>query len=458
MAPTSDATPPVSRRLAEFVVGSRPEDMPEAVLHAARRSLLNFFATALAGSHDVAIETAAATLAAFSGQGEASLIGRPERVDALTAAFLNAASGNVHDFDDTHLRTVIHPTAPVAPALLALAERRQIAGRDFLHALALGIETACRVGNAVSPEHYARGWHITATCGVFGAAVAVGRILGLDPQRMVWALGGAAAQASGLVETLGFMAKSVGVGGSARGGLLAALLAERGLDGPAAPLEGVRGFLAVTGTDPRHREVTDELGSRWEVLKNIHKPYPCGIVLNAVIDGCLDLHTRRTVPVDAIRQITLYGHPLLRQRADRPDVATGREAQVSAQHAVAACFVFGAAGLDQFSDVAVQDSRVLALRGCVRVETVTDVPVPDVRIVIEYADGRQEEAVVHDARGTDGRPLTDAEIEAKFRSLAERAPTSRRAGGLIEAVWSLDRMSDVGAIMALARSDADPKP
>lgn len=449
-----DETPPVSRTLAAFIARSRPGDLPDAVMHAARRSLLNFFATAFAGAGDVAVATAASTLADFAGRGEASLIGRAERVDALTAAFLNAAAGNVHDFDDTHLRTVIHPTAPVAPALLALAERRRIAGPDFLHALALGIETACRVGNAVSPDHYARGWHITSTCGIFGAAVAVGKLLGLDEQRLLWALGGASAQASGLVETLGFMAKSVGVGGSARGGLLAALLAERGMDGPARPLEGVRGFLTVTGADPRLGEVTDDLGNRWEVLRNIHKPYPCGIVLNAVIDGCLELRTRRPASVAEIASITLRGHPLLRQRADRPDVMTGREAQVSAQHAVAACLIFGAAGLDQFSDTAVRDPRVLELRKRVRIESVPDVPVADVRITVEDTDGTTEEIVVHDARGTDGRPLTDGEIEDKFRSLASLAPACVRAGELIEAVWTLDGREDVGTLMNLARPAA----
>lgn len=447
----SEESPRVSEILARFIADLRDDELPDEVRHAARRSLLNFFATALAGAGDVAVETATATLAEFAGKGEASLIGRPERVDPLTAAFLNAAAGNVHDFDDTHLRTVIHPTAPVAPVLLALAERQRVDGRTFLDALALGIETACRIGNAVSPEHYARGWHITATCGVFGAAMAAGKVLGLDARRLVWALGGAASQASGLVETLGFMAKSVGVGAAARGGLLAALLAERGMDGPARPLEGVRGFLSVTGEAPRRGEVTDGLGVRWETLANIHKPYPCGIVLNAVIDGCLEHVGRRTKPIDAIASITLYGHPLLRQRADRPDVMTGREAQVSAQHAVAACLVFGTAGLDQFSDAAVGDPRVLDLRRRVRVESVDGVPVPDVRIVIVEQDGATDEIAVKDARGTDGRPLTDAEIEDKFRSLAARAPACRRAEELIEAVWTLDRCADVGAIMALAR-------
>jgi 2-methylcitrate dehydratase PrpD len=442
----------VSRTLASFVAGSRWEDLPEKVRHEAKRSLLNCFATAFAGCRDDAVEISLKTLTEFGAAGTASLIGRAERVDPLTAAFLNAAAANVHDFDDTHLRTVIHPASPVAPALLALSEKRPVSGQDLLHALALGIEATCRIGNAVSPGHYARGWHITSTCGGFGAALAVGKVLGLDAPHLVWALGNASAQASGLVETLGFMAKSISVGGAARGGLLAAHLAAGGHDGPDAPLEGVRGFLNVTGDAPDFDEVTGGLGSRWEALSNIHKPYPCGIVLNAVIDGCLELREKGTAPVEAIASITLHGHPLLRQRADRPDVATGRESQVSAQHAVAITLLRGKPGLAAFTDAAVSDPAVLALRKCVRLSDDPDGAVPGVRIVVALKDGSEQEVVIAHARGTDKRPLTDAEIKEKFRTLvAEKSPACKDAEHLINAVWGLDGEKDAGKLLTFTR-------
>ena len=444
----------VSRTVAEFVAASRPEDLPHDVIHEAKRSLLNFLGVALEGTQDVAVATLVETMLPFAGGGDATLIGRTRTADPMTAAFINAAAGNVHDFDDTHLRTVIHPTAPVAPALLAFAQSRPVSGEAFLHALALGIEFTCRIGNAVSPDHYARGWHITATCGVFGAALAVGRLLNLTPDQLVWALGSASAQSAGLVENLGFMAKSVGVGGSARGGLLAALLAEKNYDGPGAPLEGVRGFLRVTGEDPNEDDVAGELGSRWEARKNIHKPYPCGIVINAVIDGCLELLERRPNPAEAIESITLTGHPLLQQRADRPNVATGRESQVSAQHAVAATLIFGAAGLAQFTDEAVNDPRVLAFRDKGELRVAQATPVPDVRLDVRFRDGSTEVIDVKDARGTDNRPLTDAELEDKFRTLARPyAPKCRRAAQLIEDVWRMDEQADAGALLASAVPD-----
>lgn len=442
-----------SRALARFVAESRWEDVPEAARHQARRSLLNVVGTTLGGAADAASRRTVATMLPFSGAAEATLVGRPERADAMTAAFLNALAANVFDFDDTHPATIIHPSAPVAPPLFALAERRPMSGRDLLHAFVVGVEVECRVGNAISPYHYGKGWHITATCGAFGAAAAVGRAIGLDPDRMLWALGNASAQASGLVETLGFMAKSVGVGHSARAGLLAALLAEGGVEGPERPLEGPRGFLTVTGDKPDLTRLTEGLGTTWEIALNNCKPYPAGVVLNSVLDACRDL--RDEVP-DIARtavSITVFGHPLLRQRADRPDVTSGREAQVSAQHAVAAALIDGAAGVAQFSDARVTAPDVLALRRKVQVREAKGIPVEGIRLEAVLDSGRTVVRSVAAARGSAGRPLADDELEVKFRALAAHGCLGFDPSPLIDALWSIERAPDAGAVIRLARHD-----
>src|SRR3954469_13499955 len=189
--------PRVTAELAEFIAASRWEDIPEAVRREGVRTLLNFVGCALGGCQDEAVSLAAPVLRPYFGREHASLIGRHERPDALNAAFLNAVSANVLEYDDTHLPTVIHPGAPVAPGLLALAERHPVSGAELLHALILGVEAECRIGKAVMPTHYRRGWHITATCGIFGAAAAAGKLHGLDRRRMAWAPGPAATQTGG---------------------------------------------------------------------------------------------------------------------------------------------------------------------------------------------------------------------------------------------------------------------
>ena len=439
----------VTEPLARFLVTHRPEDVPERVRHEAKRSLVNFFATAFGGCRNEAIEILMAALADCFGPPHATLIGRRERADALTATFLNSVSSNVLDFDDTHLRTVIHPTAPVAPGLFALAERRPISDAALLHAFVLGVEVECRLGNALSPGHYRRGWHITATCGVLGAAAAAGKLLKLDSGRMAWALGTAATQSSGLIENLGTMSKSVGVGNSARNGLAAALYAERGMDGPDRPLEGPRGLAALMGEGEDLASVVDGLGDSWELTQNAYKPYPNGVVLHPVVDACLELRPQ-VGDVARIERVMVKGHPLLRERADRPNVTTGREAQVSLQHSVAVAFLYGAASVKEYSDACVNDPAVLALRSKVTAQDDASISTDAAVVSLRTTAGDLLSAHIAHARGSLARPLSDSELEAKLRDLAAHGAPGIDAGRLIEAVWTMDQTNTAGDVMKLA--------
>jgi 2-methylcitrate dehydratase PrpD len=442
----------LSRRLAAFVRGSRWEDVPGPVRAHALRAVFNGFGTALGGSSDQAVIRLAAGLAPFSAGETATVIGHRARRDALTAAFLNAAAMNVFDFDDTHAGTIIHPTAPVAPVVLALSELRPVSGAELLHAFTLGAEIACRIGNAISPGHYDRGWHITSTCGIFGAAVAAAKLLDLAQAEIVWALGNASAQAAGLVETLGFMAKSTGVGNAARGGLVSALMAQSGVEGPPRPLEGPRGFLKVCSDAPRPELVLRGLGAEWEISRDMFKPYPCGVVLNPVIDACLAARAAPTFAVDRIAEIVVRGAALLKARADRPDVTTGREAQVSAQHAAAVCLLRGTAGVADFNDAAVSDPQVRALRAKVRaVEIDAAIPVEAAHVSIRHVDGASLDVSEMAATGSLARPMTDAALREKFATLARYGCPALDAGALAEKLWALPELGDAGAVMALAR-------
>jgi 2-methylcitrate dehydratase PrpD len=448
---------PVTDSLSRFAATCRWEHIAPEVRHEAKRSLLNFFAVALAACQDPTIEKAVGIYRRFSAGNAATLIGRGERVDILNAAALNAMSANVFDFDDTHIPTIIHPTAPIAPALLALAETRPVTGPELMLAFVLGVEVECRLGNAISPGHYSRGWHITSTCGVFGSAIATGKILGLQARQFAWALGSASSQAGGLVETLGTMAKSVGVGNAARNGLLSALLAQADFDGPAQPLEGVRGFLNVVGDNPDIASSIRDLGARWEILHNTYKPYPCGVVLNPVIDACLAVSGRPELAgagVDDIEVIEIVGHPLLRQRTDRPGIQTGRQSQVSAQHAVAVTLTRGKAGLEDFSDAAVEDPALRALGAKVRFVDDNRMSVESARVVIGIRGAPAVSSSVDIARGALARPLTDADLEAKLRELCRYGRSGRDPEALISAIWRLEELNDAGALMRLvARLD-----
>lgn len=446
----------VTRALAAAVADARWDDIPAAVRHEAKRALVNYFAVALAAAHDPTIDKAVAMFGRFRANESATIVGRTARTDMLNAAALNAMSANVFDFDDTHVPTIIHPGAPVAAALFALAESRPaISGETLLLAFVIGVEVECRIGNAVSPQHYQRGWHITSTCGVFGAAAAVACACGLDAERTGWALGNASAQTGGLVETLGTMAKSLGVGNAARNGLLSALLAEDGFSGPDAPLEGQRGFLRVACERPNLRAITEGLGREWALMSNTYKPYPCGVVLNPVIDACLALRRNARWSLDDIAHVELVGHPLLRERTDRPAVRNGRESQVSAQHAVAVALARGAAGLDEFSDAAVAEPRLRAFGSRLRFVDDASWPVESAQVTIVLHSGERLTHRVKAAHGSIADPLTDAELTEKLYRLAEYGRSGVAVQPLAERLWTLDTEPCPAALMRAARA-GDP--
>jgi 2-methylcitrate dehydratase PrpD len=343
---------------------------------------------------------------------------------------------------------VIHPTAPVAPALLALAELRKVSGAELLLAFVLGNEIQARIGLAISPRHYEKGWHITSTCGVFGAAAGCGKLLKLDERRLISALGVASTQSAGLCECLGWPAKSVSVGNAARNGLWSALLAARDFEGPAEPLAGRQGFYNAMGDTPDLPRVTDGLGETWELMATSYKPYPCGFVIHPVLDCVLDW--RRVHPKAGVVRVVVRGNPLLAHRADRPGISTGRESQVSVQHAVAAALVFGEAGLDQFTDACVSDPRVTALRRGIEVVRDEGFSTISAAVEITTADGALHRLSQSAAGGSDVNPMSDLDLERKLRACAAAWNARHDVQSLIDAIWSLDKSDDVSGLAAFA--------
>ena len=448
MSPARDGS--LSRLLADAVLRWRWDELPRPVQRQALRSLVNFFACALAGYRDPAVTTAARVFARIGPGGECTLIGSGAGASALHAASLNAMAANVFDFDDTHLPTIAHPTAPVAPVALALAQTRRMTGAELLEALVAGIELQCRIALAISPGHYSRGWHITSTCGVFGSTAAAARLMGLDSRQTVWAFGSASAQGAGLVETLGTMSKSISVGNAASNGLLSAWLAQEGFAGPVAPLEGERGFVPVFGPSVDWSALFDDLGVRWEILANTFKPYPCGVVLNPVIEACLALRPSVEHRLTSVRRVELRAHPLLRQRTDRPGVSSGKLSQVSAQHAVAVTLSRGRAGLAEFSDAAVADPALRAFETLLVFVDDESMGVEAAEVALVMADGSRLVHPVSAAHGSLASPLTDDELSAKCRELVRYGESGVDADALLDALWNLDTAPDASHLLQLA--------
>lgn len=436
----------VTRTLANFLVTHKAADVPEDVRHEAARSLLNWVACAIGASKHETVKRSLDALYDLSGPRDATILGRTERVDIFQAALLNGATSHTFDFDDTHMKTVIHPSGPVASAVLALAERQPVSGRDFLHAFILGVEAECRIGNSVYPNHYDTGWHITATAGVFGAAAAAGRLLKLNEQQMVWALGTAATQSCGIRETFGTMAKPLHPGIAARNGLLAALLAKKNVTSAEQGIEGRRGFAAILSTKFDPKEITEGLGNTWEISTNTYKPYACGIVIHPAIEGCIQLRNEHHLVAEDIDRIELKVHPLVLELTGRKTPQAGLEGKFSIYHSCAAAIILGEGGEAAYSDTVVRNPRVIALRDRVNATMGPGIHEDQVRITMNLKDGRTFEKYIEHAIGSVSRPMSDADLEAKFRSLAKGILSAAQTDRLIATCWNVGKLKSAAEI------------
>jgi 2-methylcitrate dehydratase PrpD len=450
--PGGAATPPpeVTRILARYIVNGHVADIPAPVRKEAARTLLNWVGCALGGSRTDAVGIAISALSPFFGPAQATLLGRKERVDVFTAALLNGIASHILDYDDTHLRTVIHPAGPVVSAILALSEYQPVSGSDFLNAMVLGIETECRIGNAVYPAHYDIGWHITGTAGVFGAAAAAGKILGLSEQQMTWALSIAATQPVGLREMFGSMTKSFHPGRAAQNGLTAAFLASKNFTSSEQGIEAKSGWANVTSTARNYAEITDKLGQTYEVSVNTYKPFACGIVIHPTIDGSIQLRNRYKLTADQIRSIELRVHPLVLELTGKKTPQSGLEGKFSVYHAAAVAIVEGAAGEQQFSDRAVRNPMIMSLRD--RVSTTIDPSIAEdqVRITVTLNDGRELQKYIEHAVGSVKNPMSDADLERKFGGLADGVLPPDQAKRVMDLCWNIAALPDAGALAKAA--------
>jgi len=412
--------------------------------------MLNYVGCALGGSADQAVDIAIRAMSPYSGERTANVLGRAERLDPLHASLINGISSHVYDYDDTTPKNYMHPTSPVASALAAYASVHCVTGREFMQAFILAFEAEMRIGNAVYPAHYDVGWHITGTAGVFGAATAIGKLLGLPLQEMVWAMGLAATQAAGLREMFGSMAKAFHPGRSAQNGYTAALLAQAGFTAGERAIEGSRGFAAVQAAEYDLSKITAGLGVDFQLRANTYKPFPCGIVNHPTIDGCIQLHHEHHVAPEAIAAVRLRVAPLVMDLCNQTNITRGLQGKFSVYHGAAVGLVRGKAGIGEYTDDTVNDPQVKRVR-----EHATAVGDPSITedqayIEVELISGEKITRFVEQSLGNVHRPMTDRQLEEKFRDQAVLALPAAQVEKLIGLCWSIDELGDVNELVKVA--------
>ena len=439
--------------LSKFVSDLRPSQIREEVLHQSKRCLIDWLGVTLAGSGDPAAGLLCAVADEVDAAQHATVLGRGRRSSLPWAALINGFMSHVLDFDDTYNppRTTVHGSAPVWPAVLALGERQAVDGNHALTAFIAGFETEVRIALAAGPAHYEAGWHVTGTVGHFGAAAAGASILGLRPHEVANALGAAGTQAAGLKGVYGSMAKALHPGKAAMDGLLAALLAEKGLTASDSIVEGRHGFLQVLSPEPDAEWVTRGLGVEWRVLDDGFKPYACGSLTHPTIEGVIELCRQHSLDPQEIESIEATVNDYVSWVTAKEEPTTGLEGKFSIYHCAAVAALDRGASVAQFDDQRVTDGDVVAMRRRVRIAVDKSLPKDAARVAITLSDGRRVACEVVHNKGTPAKPMSDAEIEAKFLELAEPRLGADVARDVIGRCWHVEQCGDVGEITRLCR-------
>lgn len=439
----------VSREFGAFAAGLNFADLPAEVVHESRRGILDWMGCAIAGSTHATIARTLAGVTAMGSLERVPVIAHGRKLGLMEAALVNGQMGHVLDFDDTHMEgVVLHTSSPVLAALLSAAETGSFSGRDVITAYALAFEAGVRAGKA-SPAHHDGGWHLTGTLGSIAAGIAVGRLLGLDAQKMTNALGIATTQAAGMQQNRGTMSKSFHAGRAASSGVLAAFLAREGADASDEIIEGRRGFSRIYSTVSAPEAMLHELGSDWHILRNGYKPYASGIVLHPMIDAVAELSRRGVKPAD-VASIEVTVNPQTVRITGVEDPKTGLQSKFSVYHSAAVAFLDGNAGVVQYSNERAVAADVVAMRGKVTVGTNDGFRKDEAHAVVVTTSNERHEAHIDHASGTRDNPMSDAAMEAKFLLNAEPVVGKARAAEIARTIWALDALADVRDVLRLA--------
>lgn len=443
-----------TQELAQWASSLTTNDIPDQVQHEAVRCLVDWIGVAVAGSADQAATPVRSVVDRVGGTGTATVLGTATTTSAPFAALANGFFSHLHDYDDTYMpgTTTVHPSAPLWPALLALAEQDPVSGPEALVAFVAGFETQNRAALAAGPAHYERGWHVTGTVGHFGAATAAARALGLDADRVVWALGTAGTQAAGLKEVYGSMGKPLHPGKAAMDGLLSALLAQDGFTSTTTILEGARGFLAVLSDSSDADRLTAGLGQDWTAPENGHKPYACGSLMHPTIEAVCALRERGALEAESVESIEASVHGYVSWVTAKEKPTTGLEGKFSIFHAAAVAMVDGAARLAQFTDERVNDPTVRAVRDRVRIVVDDTLPKCAARVRVTTTRGRVLEHTVAANKGTKDNPMTDDELNDKAMDLIGPVLGTPQAEQLLRDCWNLPRAQDVADLARACRT------
>jgi 2-methylcitrate dehydratase PrpD len=440
----SDTDPEATALLTRFVLETRSEAIPANVRREGIRSLLNILGCALGGSRHDAVDKAWGALQPFAGKEQATLIGRSQRTDALTAAFINTLSSSINSFDDTHAEAIVHPSGPVMAAVLAVADMRPVTGLEALAAFVLGVEAVCRLSKAISvaPANGDIAWSQTGVTAGIGAALAAARLMRLDLKTARMAVGIAASGASGIRALHGSMCTAALPAFAGQSGLRAAVLASGGVTATLSVIEARYGLAHCFAPTPHLAYLTGGLGTHWEILANTYKPFPCGIVIHPLIEAALEIAQELKTEAQAVARVDITANPAAMALCYRRHPNDEMEGHVSLYHWVAAALARGKAGIPEGTDRAIADPAIRALRERIDVTSDPAVPHDGADVTVKLSNGASGVRRIRACIGSRGRPMTNAELERKFAGAAEGVLSKAGIDAYLATIRGVETLAD----------------
>jgi 2-methylcitrate dehydratase PrpD len=441
----------LTRALAGQASAVSYDALPDQVRALVRQCVLDYYGVALAGARDPLVAMLLDELAEAGGAAQAGIIGHKAQLPALSAALVNGAMGHALDYDDVNLAMPGHPSVAILPGLLALAEARQSAGREVIAAFVAGYEAACRIGSALRPGHYDRGFHATGTVGCFGAAAACAHLLGLDTEATARALGIAGTQAAGLKSQFGTMCKPFHAGKASQNGLLAARLAARGFSSRPDTIECEQGFALTHGPDFRPEAALADPPGGFHIFANLFKYHAACYLTHGPIECAREIRDRHGVKPEEIARIALSVDRSTDRVCNIPAPTDGLQAKFSLRQTVAmALSGVDTASLGAYSAATANDPALVRLREKIALDFRDGWPQAAAELEVATTGGRVLRAS-HDA----GIPSADIaaqgeRLAAKFDALAEPALGAARTRELCAMILGLDGLADVSALARLS--------
>jgi len=441
----------ITKAFSNFAHETTFAELPSSAIHEVKRALLDYVGVTLLGAPHPVTQSLFAVLqrdGRTCTAGSVPVLGRPERLGPVDAAWVNGTTGHIYDFDDVHSAAGIHPGVVILPATISTAYAAGLSGKDFIRSSAVGFEVAGRLGEATQLGHYEPGWHSTGTVGTIGAAAAAAAGLSLDKQQISAAIGAATCEASGLREGFGTMMKALHAGNAAANGVRAALLCAEGFTAPLLGIEGERGFLAVACSEPvDEAEMINGLGTEYTFIKKGYKLYSCGGVIHPALDAALELRTTINDP-NEILTIEATVHPQVPEQMRRSNPQTGTEAKFTPSYCIAVAVIDGQILPAQFTNDRVTQPDVTSLMNRTEITTDPNLRKDEAIVTLHHAKGRTRTVHTEHASGySPNNPATDRQLEDKFKTIAYGLQIDEAASdSFIQALWNLDDMSSLAPL------------